>query len=456
MNASIAPIAQDGSKPEQYVAGWNDCFAALRSAASDAEPHAASMYGAPNIVPGTVNIDPHGVHAYGSVLLPAPERPCVPAPTDVEQMLHDCVPGGSICDPQAVADSIREWFDRKQSTPNRAGWALVPTAPTEAMLDAVVAVWQQRLSRKAAEGALFAGGDARQSFTENYAAMLAAAPPAPREAAHPDDAGVDRFAAALKAKLAEARAKGRDGWYHDEPDMQQRLSDMLREHVDKGDPRDVANFCMFLHQRGEAILPASEAAQEQLSGADRAALVERFRVASRALVKERKVFAEDVETLCDVLRMLLDARPEKPAPVAWMVRDCETGEVYFDEECVFSDELSAVRCAENLEQDGGTWESIPVYTCPAPLQRESDIVVTRDERGFIVAVTRQDDEHRILKVIATNPEHVVDDGKPPQPVTDEDVDAALSAAELSALSKHALIRAALETDRKRLAGERAE
>lgn len=28
---------------------------------------------------------------------------------------------------------------------------------------------------------------------------------------------------------------------------------MLREHVDKGDPVDVANFCMMLHQRGEYI-----------------------------------------------------------------------------------------------------------------------------------------------------------------------------------------------------------
>jgi hypothetical protein len=28
---------------------------------------------------------------------------------------------------------------------------------------------------------------------------------------------------------------------------------MLRAHVEKGDPVDVANFCMFLHQRGEAI-----------------------------------------------------------------------------------------------------------------------------------------------------------------------------------------------------------
>jgi len=51
---------------------------------------------------------------------------------------------------------------------------------------------------------------------------------------------------------------------------QQRLSDMLRVHVEKGDPRDVANFCMFLHQRGEAILPVEPAAQGEATLLDRA------------------------------------------------------------------------------------------------------------------------------------------------------------------------------------------
>ena len=83
---------------------------------------------------------------------------------------------------------------------------------------------------------------------------------AQQPASHPDDAAVDAFAAAMKEKLAAARAKGRGGWDGDESGMQQRLSDMLRAHVEKGDPRDVANFAMFLHQRGEAIMPAQQPA----------------------------------------------------------------------------------------------------------------------------------------------------------------------------------------------------
>ncbi|HEL5572177.1 TPA: hypothetical protein UOK25_000914 [Stenotrophomonas maltophilia] len=70
---------------------------------------------------------------------------------------------------------------------------------------------------------------------------------------HQDDLAVDAFATAMKAKLAEARAKGRGGWEDPAQCSADDLSRMLRDHVEKGDPRDVANFCMMLHQRGEAI-----------------------------------------------------------------------------------------------------------------------------------------------------------------------------------------------------------
>jgi hypothetical protein len=70
---------------------------------------------------------------------------------------------------------------------------------------------------------------------------------------HPDDAAVDALAALMKAKLAEKRANGYGGWNDKTQCPQQRLSDMLRAHVDKGDPVDVANFCAMLSARGEGI-----------------------------------------------------------------------------------------------------------------------------------------------------------------------------------------------------------
>lgn len=85
------------------------------------------------------------------------------------------------------------------------------------------------------------------------------------EAEHPDDVAVDQFAEAMKAKLADARAKGRSGWQECDPT---ELSYMLREHVEKGDPRDVANFCMFLWSLGKPIGDARPVVDLQLTPMD--------------------------------------------------------------------------------------------------------------------------------------------------------------------------------------------
>lgn len=64
---------------------------------------------------------------------------------------------------------------------------------------------------------------------------------------HPDNAAVDDFAAVMKRKLEMARAKGRKGWQTADPED---LRQQLREHIDKGDPIDVAVYCMFLWHGG--------------------------------------------------------------------------------------------------------------------------------------------------------------------------------------------------------------
>lgn len=90
--------------------------------------------------------------------------------------------------------------------------------------------------------------------------------PAEPAARHPDDEAVDRFAYAMKQKLALAREKGRSGWQQMNP---AELSDMLRDHVEKGDPRDVANFCMFLWHHGWVIETTNKpAAQEPVAVVD--------------------------------------------------------------------------------------------------------------------------------------------------------------------------------------------
>jgi len=70
---------------------------------------------------------------------------------------------------------------------------------------------------------------------------------------HPDDLAVDRFASAMKNKLAKKRADGRAGWDDRLNCNAGFLSALLHEHVKKGDPLDVGNLAMMLHQRGDKI-----------------------------------------------------------------------------------------------------------------------------------------------------------------------------------------------------------
>ncbi|MBU9534738.1 hypothetical protein KTE49_30365, partial [Burkholderia multivorans] len=94
--------------------------------------------------------------------------------------------------------------------------------------------------------------------------------PAEAREPHSDDVAVDTFAAAMKHKLALARAKGRHGWETCSP---ADLSRMLREHVEKGDPHDVANFCMMLWHHGSPIVGAAgDAGEARLTDEQREAI----------------------------------------------------------------------------------------------------------------------------------------------------------------------------------------
>lgn len=68
-----------------------------------------------------------------------------------------------------------------------------------------------------------------------------------------DITGVDRFALAMKKKLAKKRTEGRSGW-NTTPALGwgcnvRELESMLRQHLEKGDVVDIANFCMMVWNR---------------------------------------------------------------------------------------------------------------------------------------------------------------------------------------------------------------
>lgn len=69
-----------------------------------------------------------------------------------------------------------------------------------------------------------------------------------------DEVALRIFSAQMIAKLRKKAAQGRGGW---QTCSQEDLTRMLREHVEKGDPVDVANFCMMLAALGMSIGPAA-------------------------------------------------------------------------------------------------------------------------------------------------------------------------------------------------------
>lgn len=64
-----------------------------------------------------------------------------------------------------------------------------------------------------------------------------------------DTIGVIRFAQEMEIKLGIKLAQGRSGWNKPDEVSIRELQKMLREHVDKGDPVDIANFAMMIWNR---------------------------------------------------------------------------------------------------------------------------------------------------------------------------------------------------------------
>jgi hypothetical protein len=101
--------------------------------------------------------------------------------------------------------------------------------------DALVDLYQELL-----DGAQYIRQEIEERKTSTAASFLV----------HTDDLAVDRFALVMKAKLAKKRSEGRYGWEDPALCRIEDLARMLINHIPKGDPVDVANFAMMLHQRG--------------------------------------------------------------------------------------------------------------------------------------------------------------------------------------------------------------
>lgn len=68
---------------------------------------------------------------------------------------------------------------------------------------------------------------------------------------HPDDEAVDQFALAMHAKMAKARANGKEGWDDPERCNVGQLETECRRAAAACEWVDVANYAMMLWNRGQ-------------------------------------------------------------------------------------------------------------------------------------------------------------------------------------------------------------
>ena len=210
---------------------------------------------------------------------------------------------------------------------------------------------------------------------------------------HPDDAAVDALATAMKAKLAKQRAKGYGGWDDKVQCSQQFLSALLRRHVDKGDPVDVANFCAFLLARGEGITAQGAPLPLLLRdiARDLGITVPQACIALKPLGN----YSTNSAVTAEMARMLRDhfPAPAHPAegvpaqaePFMWAIQE-PGGSAYMDKNCVSTSrgivEAEVDGLNLGLDADDEPYKVVPVYLAATkPAQ-----AVPSDDDAFQAAI----------------------------------------------------------------------
>jgi len=103
--------------------------------------------------------------------------------------------------------------------------------------------------------------EADEALTDEIKETRAALGMKSDEVAHTDDLAVDRFAVAMKTKLAECRDKGRCGWDDPKQCEVEFLAKLLIKQIASGDVVDIANLSMMLYQRGASKSLISDTAK---------------------------------------------------------------------------------------------------------------------------------------------------------------------------------------------------
>lgn len=169
---------------------------------------------------------------------------------------------------------------RRASSPAAVPEGALPPLPTEPSVAALAASLRTVILDAKAVRNWKIADEARNALHMLAAveADRAQRPGTPRQMSftHPDDIAWGHFADATKAKMAEGREKGRGGWEDPQQCTTERLQLMLLEHLKKGDPVDVANFCMMLWTRGAPVVAVDLKAARQAVLEDAAVICDNF------------------------------------------------------------------------------------------------------------------------------------------------------------------------------------
>lgn len=149
---------------------------------------------------------------------------------------------------------------------------------------------------------------------------FAAISPTPGAETHPDDLAVDRFAVAMKAKMARSRAKGRHGWNDPNDCTDAFLVGLLRHHITKtnaGTFEDIGCLAMMLHQRGADPAALGQPPAKTDAAAIRAnAILDTWEYeASERSIRDpirSQIFAEAA-----IMRSLINRPQPTPEPQGW-------------------------------------------------------------------------------------------------------------------------------------------
>ena len=189
--------------------------------------------------------------SYRAMIAAAPASPAPANPAQVTELVEDLE--------QAVVDfenARSDTYNRAKKELQRARSAL--TAAIGAVGQAVAADIGDAVLGWMVKYDLLDGDNEYQvadvmAVMDDLVPSSALSQPHPADE-HPDDRVVDRFAVAMKAKMAKKRAEGRGGWDNRDECSSEYLSYLLIQHCLKGDPLDVGNLAMMLHQRGDRIV----------------------------------------------------------------------------------------------------------------------------------------------------------------------------------------------------------